>query len=380
MIKPFKTFLKEALTSGTDLEYSIEQSWKEQKPIAYKAISSEAANNILKYLQSSKIGAEPGQASQIGAENFSLSKDWVKFGGKNGTPKTDVILGEGDKIARLSVKMGDAQLMSGGPGESIATFGCVAEKMGVINDSELEKLLNKIPETFTRGRVEGKVDPALKAGDEVLTMFNQKNKEMKSMLEEYFNTNEEFQEEFIIECMSGAMKFGGIGATLDTDKSAPIAQYVFCSSMEGEQPKLYEIDNKIFVRKVIEATNLYVRFKSTSVKSKGKKTGEYDYWTVMSMTTNAKKLEKELAKAEITSDAETQEQLNNSIISYYDGDILVEGIFSELADKVKNAWEQIKNIWNNILNWIKKSIQNLLEFFEFELDIHMNNTIDWSTL
>lgn len=380
MIKSFKTFLKEAATAGTDLEHSIEQSWVEQKPIAYKAISSEAAEKILKYLQNSHLGAEPGQAEQIGASKFNLSKDWVKFGGKDGTPKTDVVLGEGNRIARLSVKMGDAQLMSGGPGESLATFNCVAEKMNIINDTELEKLLNKIPETFTRGRVEGRVEPALKAGNEVLTMFDQKNKEIKSMLEEYFNTNEAFHEEFVIECMSGAMKFGGIGATLDTDKSSPIAEYVFCSSMGGDHPKLNKIDDKTFARKVIEATNLYVRFKSTSVKSKGEKTGEYDYWTVMSMTTNAKKLEKELAKAQVTSDAETQEQLNNSTISYYDGDILVEGMYSELADKVKNAWQQIKNLWQNILNWIKKSIQNLLEFFGLELDIHMNNTFDWSTL
>lgn len=62
----FKTFLKEAATAGTDLEYSIEQSWVEQKPIAYKAISSEAAEKILKYLQNSHLGAEPGQVEQIG--------------------------------------------------------------------------------------------------------------------------------------------------------------------------------------------------------------------------------------------------------------------------------------------------------------------------
>jgi hypothetical protein len=379
-IKSFKHHLNEAMTAGTDLEYSIEQSWQEAKPIPYKAISQEAAAKVFNYLTSSDLDAKLGSAIQIGAKKFPISNDWKRFGGTDGTPKSDVVLGEGDNISRLSIKMGDAQLMSGGGGESAATFYCVANKLGIINDSKLEKLINSIPNTFIRARTTYKgVDAALAANDTAVSEYNMKNKEMKETIEEYFNTNLKFHEEFIIECMSGTMKFGGIKANLE-DKLIPAAEYVFCASKEGDQPKLHKINDSSFARKVIEASNLYVRFKSSSVKAKGVKTGDYDYWTVMAMTTNAKKLERELAKADVTSDTQTPEQLNNSIIKYYDNDILVEGLFSDLANKTKMAWDQLKLLWDKIINWMKKSVQNLLEFFGYEIDIHIEGTINWLAL
>ena len=50
--------------------------------------------------------------------------------------------------------------------------------------------------------------------------------------------------------------------------------------------------NKAFLDKVVAKSGVTVRFKSTSVKSKGGKTGEYRYWTVIAL--GVKKLEEEL--------------------------------------------------------------------------------------
>lgn len=62
------------------------------------------------------------EASVAGASRGSLSKTWVQHGAKNTTSKADVTIGSGKHLKTLSLKKGDAQLMSAGKEETSATY------------------------------------------------------------------------------------------------------------------------------------------------------------------------------------------------------------------------------------------------------------------
>jgi hypothetical protein len=83
--------------------------------------------------------------------------------------------------------------------------------------------------------------------------------------------------------------------------------------------------------------NLTVRFKSTSQKIGGEKTGKYRFWSVVSLISDPTKLK--------------------------------EGI----SDTIKNAYNSVKN-------FINQGIYSLTKFVmgDDEIDVELNNTIDFS--
>ena len=72
----------------------------------------------------SKVGK--GNAMGFGSKSASVSKFWKSHGGSNPTPKTDIILNKN----KISLKVGPAQLMSGGKEEAIATFYAAVDSLG----------------------------------------------------------------------------------------------------------------------------------------------------------------------------------------------------------------------------------------------------------
>ena len=100
--------------------------------------SDEVGKKIVDSLKLSGKAAFPQNA-------YPASKKWNSYfpGGAKGstlTPKTDFVIGK-DKI---SLKTGDAQLMSGGRNEATATFYVAAEQSGTQLDKTVQELGKKI--------------------------------------------------------------------------------------------------------------------------------------------------------------------------------------------------------------------------------------------
>ena len=158
-------------------------------------------------------------------------------------------------------------------------------------------------------------------------------------MKETFSNNVEFRNNFVREAMTGEVKFG---------KSAhACAEYVLSSDPAGKSPHLYLIDDS-FVNKVASKTTVTVRFKSVSEKLKGQKTGQYKYWSVVSLIVN--KLEEETNK--------------------YDGQLINENVLSDIWNKVKQF---ITNLFAKIFAWMKQSIQHVVEFFDLQPDVSFSN-------
>lgn len=347
-MKSFTCYLKEDATEGAVFEEVIVSAWNGTTPPKTKNIPNDAGPKIVDYLKSKGITGKT--ASKLPTKGVEVTKEWSKFWlpekvpSSTKTPKTDILIGSN----RISLKMGAAQLMSGGVNESKATFYAALKSIGESDDALFNSIWQKMNNLTKGATAKGKVEGELKSGkDEFLKKANDINNEVKVLLKNAFATNDEFRKEFVREAMTGEKKFG--------ENSKAYAEYILSSDPSGNNPHLYEATDEEFLSKVARKTDVTVRFKSTSIKSKGVKTGEYRYWTVVAL--GVKKLEEE--------------------IEQHNGVYLTEGIISGIFQRVKNY---LIPIFQKVYEWLKMSVKNIIEFFELQPDVSFHNQIDFTKL
>jgi hypothetical protein len=274
-------------------------------------------------------GSEAKGTGRAGS-TVSVTPFWSGFGASNTTPKTDVILGN----KKISVKAGNAQLMSGGKNESIATFYAAAKHVPNILKTKEAKDVVSTFEKFVEGGYtkQGSVDTNLKAGkDKVINAGDAAHKEMRGKLEALFNKSPEFKIAFAKEAMSGLEKFGpGSPATAD---------YVLSVDSSYGNPQLHKTQDDKYAAKIADQMKLTVRFKSTSEKLKSGKTGRYRFWSVVSLISDPSKLK--------------------------------EGVL-----------DTIKSVVNSVKDYISQGIASLTRFVigdnPEDVDVDINNNIDFS--
>ena len=333
-MKSFIQLIKEDATEGAVFEEVIVAAWNGTTEPKTKSIAPDAGKKIVKYLKSENITGKT--ASKLATKGVDVTPEWSKFWlpekvpPATKTPKTDILIGNN----RISLKMGAAQLMSGGANESKATFYAALrsmEKSGQDVNTELFKEIWSKLDTLTRGAIaKGKVEGEIQKGkDKFLANANKVNNDVKALMQKSFSDSQEFRKAF--------------------------AEYVLSSDPNGDAPHLYEATDEAFLSKVAQKTGVTVRFKSTSVKSKGNKTGDYRYWTVVAL--GVKKLEEEL--------------------EYYNGTLLTENIITGIIDRVKNY---LMNLFQKAYEYLKSGVHNIAEFFDLQPDVQFNNNIDFTEL
>jgi hypothetical protein len=247
--------------------------------------------------------------------------------------------------------MGPAQLMSGGPNESTATFYAALNSMyksGIdVNTDLFQEIWAKLNTLTKSGIAKDKVDAELKKGkDKFLAQANKVNNDVKLLMKQAFE-NEDFRLAFVREATTGEVKF--------SSKSDAYADYVLSSDSNGDVSHLYKSTNKAFLNKVAQKANVTVRFKSTSIKAKGVKTGEYKYWSVVAI--GVKKLEEEF--------------------EYYNGTLLTENIITGIFERFKNF---LMNLFQKAYEYLKSGVHNIAEFFDLQPDVQFNNNINFTEL
>ena len=232
-----------------------------------------------------ELGLQEGDSARAtgrAGEKVTLTEFWKSQNASNTTPKTDVILGD----KKISVKVGNSQLMSGGKNESVATFYAAAKKVpGILDTDEAKDVLDTFDKFVEVGYTKsGGVEAGLKSGkDKVLKAGDSAHKEMTSKLEALFNASPEFKIAFAQEAMSGYEKFGP-----DSNASA---DYVLSVNNDLSNPKIHSTQDEEYAGKIANQMKLTVRFKSSSEKLKGEKTGRYRFWSVVSLVSDPTKLQ-----------------------------------------------------------------------------------------
>jgi len=286
--KILEALLKEADTSrASNFEFALVLAWYDTfkpksdevysigglTPALVKEIKGDkqmyngAMNAIKAYKSTFK-----GKAAYKVPRTSSTTEFWKSFNTTDNTPKTDVMLGS----ARVSVKVGIAQLLSAGKNESEATLAASVKNTPGIQESELYLQLKDIVSKFVKVGYtkDDTVGAALKSkSDKAINKAEKLHKLSMEVLKKLFAENKEFKIAFMKEAMSGAEKFGS--------DSPACAEFVLSTNKDFSNPKLHNIDDA-YSEKVGDQVRIQVRFKSTSEKLKSGKTGRYRYWTALS--------------------------------------------------------------------------------------------------
>jgi len=214
-------------------------------------------------------------AIQYGRVKNDLTKFWKSYGATNSTPKTDIKIGN----KRFSLKIGPAQLMSGGKEESIATFYAAAlSAFKTTNPTSLEflEVKNLIDKFLPSTLVNGQLSNIIKIGDnDLINKADKTHKEIMNALSNLFKKHREFKINFAKEAMSGFNKFG--------EQSDASANYMLVSDHKGSNIEIHSIYDEKYCEAIADKIRIQARFKSSSRKIQGKKTGEYRAWSVISL-------------------------------------------------------------------------------------------------
>ena len=361
----FKTYLTEAL-KAEDYEASIVMGFYEltgrpitdKNPLDY-GISDKVFNIIKgnpKALEAGrKIAAEvlkkypalkTKEAEQYGRAKAELTDFWRSNGATDITPKTDVLIGD----MRFSVKIGMAQLMSGGKAESTATFEAATKNSNPeLKKSPQYKATTDVLEGFVKSTLApSQLRPLIKSGtNEVVNKAEKAHKDCMVELGKLFNESKSFKVEFAREAMSGYEKFG------KTSNAA--AEFMLVATADGGTVKIHSVDDDNYCLKIANAMKLQARFKTSQrtkaslVSPTNKKggTGEYNFWSVISL---------------IVDSMQDSEELNESI---------------ELQElkllRVIRGW--VTRTWRKVTTFFKGGIMKLKTFLGITPDPSFQNKI-----
>ena len=312
---------------------------------------------IIKSLKLSGKGSFP-------KNSYPATDEWSSYFGPRGakgstlTPKTDLLIGN----KRISLKTGDAQLMSGGPPEARATFYTAAKKSNTLKTKLIKDLGkhmdNLLPTTdLSKIGVKGSKTDLEKAGKfaevEILKKADDAHQAFKKDLRDAFSKNPAFAEAFTFEAMTGNTKFG---------KSIGTAEFFLVTDYDGNAKIHNAFKDSSYVKKIAKQVKPDVKFKSTQNTSsqlksptnpKGK-TGFYTFWSAVGVG----------VKMVVQEEVEKGPMLNEGILD------MIKRAYNKAKDWLSNFWDKVKKMVGD--TW-----DSLLSFMALEPVVKFNNKIKW---
>ena len=176
----------ESATFSTGMEGAITLAWNGEDLGKYEK-QKELAIKTVEYLKDKGL---KGKAEHL-TSYYPTTDYWkdILKGSKTSSSKTDIKIGD----ARISLKVGSAQLMSGGKQESNATLYAVASKL---KHKEAVDKISNIINNFVKGIAEDtigkarKYDDLIKKGDDI-------HKQLNEALTNLFNSDNSFKIAFL---------------------------------------------------------------------------------------------------------------------------------------------------------------------------------------
>ena len=351
-----------------------------------------------------------------GDKEIKLNSQWLDWGGKNKTPKTDMTTAK----RKISLKKkGGSQLMSAQKGEAMATFHATLQLMGTTekNKTYIKGVIDKIESDFKTIMLDGTVgdldnpNSTLRKDLQKSGQLNKKqqevatqqkmNEKLSELMEEVFNGkgrgkevqefHKSFKKHFIFEAASGLTKFkAGLGTAshlVEFTENGSISKNYSIGEVNGLGSGQWSIGKEI--ANMANQIDFYVSFKTGSknpysaLRSKAAKQVKEEYIpfkNIESMPTL-----RDLVFETLEEDGTlllTEENLQ------LDEWALIQRAFDKVKrraskmkgwveDKVKGAmnWlkgfvelllKKVKQALSKIVEMGKKALHALLKFFGFE--------------
>ena len=347
----WRPLLVEAKLKAEDYEAAIVIGWHKIHNMKLNPSSAGISPKVLKLLESEPVALEAGEriaqkiakhfknagakAEQYGRAKSKLTPFWKSFGASDTTPKTDILIGN----KRLSLKIGLAQLMSGGKAESTATFYAALKATPELTDDPQLQKVGDIFESFVKNTLApSQLRPIIKSGkNPIVNAAEAAHKDCMRELGTLFETSPKFKIAFAREAMSGYEKYG--------KSSNSAAEFMVVASHDGNTVSIHSVGDDAYCEKIANAMRLQARFKTSSRKLKGEKTGEYNFWSVVSLIVDA------MGAAPVQ-----------------------EGVFDVVKGKLKRVGLKILN---SVKKFLTKSVTNVVKFLGAKPDIEIRRKINF---
>tara|TARA_R100000234_G_C4992849_1_gene176389 strand:- start:295 stop:1374 length:1080 start_codon:yes stop_codon:yes gene_type:complete len=344
-MQTFKGFLTEAKLKAEDYEAAIVMGWYVNSGSPLTGPSNGITDTVYSVVQNNPSVLEAGKkiaaqllklypaldgkkAEQYGRAESKLTSFWSGHGATDTTPKTDIIIGN----MRLSLKMEIAQLMSGGKNESTATYYAALKNSdkNIKKDPQFTKVTSILESFVTSTLAPSKLRPIIKAGtNPVVNAAEKAHKDCMKELGTLFENNRQFKIEFAREAMSGYEKYGS------SAKAA--AEWMLIAKKDGSAVSVHNVSDDSYCEKIADRMKLQARFKTSSRKLQGKKTGEYNFWSVVSLIVDA---------------------MDEEILHH--GNVLTEiALFDKIKKKVSGF---VTKMLSKVKSFISKGITFLMKF------------------
>ena len=200
-----------------------------------------------------------------------LSDEAVKEGVVDNTPKSDLVLvdNKGNTVAGLSVKIGDSQLSSGGPAETLTNLKWASLQRGDELSSSTAKKIKEFERIF---REELSGNPRTKGGgteiyqkggeregeDKEVARREAMHEKVSELLNDILNSDEKLHSNMIYALISGAAKF--------KEGDPAIATHIFSANRDGTDSKVTQVDQK-YCDKLVGKIKFQMKFKSSAVET-----------------------------------------------------------------------------------------------------------------
>jgi hypothetical protein len=200
-----------------------------------------------------------------------LSKEAVDGGVKDNTPKSDLLLvdADGNVIAGLSQKIGESQLSSGGPAETVTNLkwamSTVGDKLDPKSKKDIENFI-KFFENELGGNPRTKAGPVSlyqqggeRGGEDKEVARREKlHDKATEMLNNILNGDKKLASAFIYSLITGAGKF--------KEGDPAIATHILSANRDGTDLKMTQVDMK-YAEKLLDKVKFQMKFKSSAVET-----------------------------------------------------------------------------------------------------------------
>lgn len=365
-MKSFKGFLTEAKLKAEDYEAAIVMGWYINAGTPLTKPSNGITDSVYAVVQNNPSVLNTGKkiatqllksypaldgkkAEQYGRAESTLTSFWSGHGATDTTPKTDIIIGD----MRLSLKMEMAQLMSGGRSESMATYYAALKNSDkkIKKDPQFSKVTEILESFVTSTLAPSKLRPIIKSGtDPVVNAAETAHKDCMKELGILFENNRDFKIEFAREAMSGYEKYGS------SAKAA--AEWMLIAKKDGSAVSIHNVSDDAYCEKIADRMKLQARFKTSgrtlasfksSTNKKGK-TGEYNFWSVVSLIVDA---------------------MNEALLQQ--GEMISEwALFDKIKKKVTGL---VSKTWGAVKRFILRGVSKLMKFLGLVPEISVKTNV-----
>tara|TARA_B100000424_G_scaffold27352_1_gene19018 strand:+ start:1146 stop:3377 length:2232 start_codon:yes stop_codon:yes gene_type:complete len=330
-----------------------------------------------------KIGLPNLTQTGSGKGGGKVSKEWSKWGGKNATPKTDIMSGK----KRISLKKaGGSQVMSAKAPEGIATFNAASKMMGKNAPKETAKIIDFMQnETMdlTGSGYKGSVTD-LEKELETSKGNPQKMKNLKPFKDELdatrknigtlttkivkvFNDNPTFKKHFVFEAATGQVKFG------DTSPSRADVMVEF-DDAKGKITHNYSLKSvdEADVQTLTNLYKFYAAFKSAgksspyiSIRGAVTKTPQQVMNFTKRILSDEYEKDTHMTFSAIINDALTMNEYGRKMLHENSIEQLDEfALFDKIKKGLSNINKKVRDKFTQMFNWIKEKVNNAFNWIK----------------